>query len=309
MVALAGIRYRQGDFEGCADWCRQALDSSGSDVESALAHASYLLGIALTNLGRPDAIEHGERALEIYQRLGDHAGAGKVLNNLAIAAYYAGDWDRAADLYAQGREESSRAGDVVMTATLDNNTGEIRSDQGRLDEALALFMEASTTWTRARYAIGAALADSNLGRLATRRGDPKTAGVLLKAAVEAFDRIGAEALSLEARTRQAELSLVAGDASEAAERARALLERLRDAEWATPLRLILLRVIAHASPEDAPRLLEEAVDEANRSGIAYERALALRALAGVTGDPAQEAEAGRILDRLGATDAPALPFA
>jgi class 3 adenylate cyclase/tetratricopeptide (TPR) repeat protein len=309
MVALAGIRYRQGDFEGCADWCRQALDSSGSDVESALAHASYLLGIALTNLGRPDAIEHGERALEIYQRLGDHAGAGKVLNNLAIAAYYAGDWDRAADLYAQGREESSRAGDVVMTATLDNNTGEIRSDQGRLDEALALFMEASTTWTRARYAIGAALADSNLGRLATRRGDPKTAGVLLKAAVEAFDRIGAEALSLEARTRQAELSLVAGDASEAAERARALLERLRDAEWATPLRLILLRVIAHASPEDAPRLLEEAVDEANRSGIAYERALALRALAGVTGDPAQEAEAGRVLDRLGATDAPALPFA
>ena len=97
------------------------------------------MAVSYNELGRSDGIAYGERALAIYEELGDFAGMGHTLNNLGIGFYYAGRWDEAVASYRRGREALDRAGDVVGEATLANNEGEILSDQGRLEDAEAPF--------------------------------------------------------------------------------------------------------------------------------------------------------------------------
>ena len=60
----------------------------------------------------------------------------------------------------------SLSGDVVGTATEENNIAEIMSDQGRFPEARKLLESARATWASAGYRVGAALATGGLDKLA-----------------------------------------------------------------------------------------------------------------------------------------------
>ena len=62
---------------------------------------------------------------------------------------------------------------MVIAATIDNNIGEILSDQGHVDRALELFDDAERVWRAASYAIGLAVAAMNRARARTRRGRPR----------------------------------------------------------------------------------------------------------------------------------------
>ena len=126
-----------------------------------------------------------------------------LANNLGIAAYYAGRWDEAFELYRRSGELSGRAGDVVNVARAQNNEAEILSDQGRLDEASALFHEARRVWRAAQYPVGVALATSNLGRVAARAGRFDEALELLGEACTSFEALGSDALAQESAGRGA----------------------------------------------------------------------------------------------------------
>lgn len=313
MVAIAGIRNRQGDFAASAEWCRRAFEADPDETdERAIAHAHHLQVHNLLNLDEEGAAEEGTRALAIYERLNHQLGIAKVLNNLGIGAYYVGDWDEAADLYARGRVAARAAGDPVTTALLDNNTGEIRSDQGRLDEAGALFEEAAIRWGGAGFEIGTALVESNLGRLAVRRGDAPAGLERLATAVDRLMAIGAQHLVAEARARVAEGRLVAGAFEEARSVAIALLDEVGGEAWAGPVKLLAGRVVAHAQAlagdvDAARQRLRSIADAAAADGAAYEEALALEAL-GRLGDVSAATEAATRFSRLGATQPPTLPL-
>ena len=206
------MRFRQGHYAECADWCRRALpEAEATGDRASLAHAYYLLAHACTFLGSDEGSGFRSRALAVYEELGDFVGQANVLNNLGVAAYYyEGAWDEALDFYRRSRAARERAGDVVGAATAANNIGEIRSDQGHLDEARTLFTSALEVWRGARYPVGVALATSNLGLVAARSGDAARGRQLLEDALAGFREIHAESFVFETEVRLAELAVRGG---------------------------------------------------------------------------------------------------
>jgi tetratricopeptide (TPR) repeat protein len=282
-VAYAGVRFRQGRYADCADWCRSALpDAEACGDRASLAHAYYLLGHALSFLGSDEGSKYRALALPIYEELGDFVGQANVLNNLGVAAYYyEGDWGQALAYYRRSQAARERAGDVVGAATASNNIAEILSDQGKLEEARALFKSALDVWRAARYPVGIALATSNLGWVAARSGDLDGARALLDDALSGFREIRADSFVFETETRIAEVELRAGRV----DGARGMLEDLvlRSGKIDGIARVVptLYRLLAEAALAAGDRgaargMIDASIAGARSAGATFELMLALR---------------------------------
>jgi tetratricopeptide (TPR) repeat protein len=171
LAALATARQRQGRHDDAIALCERAIsEAEASEAEAALAHACYILDWALFDCGRGAEAVHSERALAIYDRLGDLDRQAAVLNNLGAFAYHEGRWDEAVALYDRAAAASSRAGDVVNAAFGDCNVAEVRSDQGRLEEAEEALRRALLVWRGTDHQSGVAFAMAQLGRTLGRDG-------------------------------------------------------------------------------------------------------------------------------------------
>lgn len=212
LVGRAGVRYRQGRYAEVVVDCLEVTRTARLPLESSSwARACYLLDAALTDLGRfEEAAPWRERALPVFEALGELGRQGDVLTNLGVDAYFEGRLEESLDFYRRSRTALHQAGDVVGTATADNNIAEVLSDQGELEEAEELFTEALAIWTRAQYAVGVALATSNLGRLRIRQGRAEDGLVLLESALAGFRDLHSGALATDTRARIVEALLAAG---------------------------------------------------------------------------------------------------
>ena len=97
----------------------------------ALAHAYFILDWAYAALGRLDEAVYSERAIEIYEELGDLDRLAWVLNNLGGLTYLRGRWDEALELAERARATFKRIGDESQASIAALNIAEVRSDQGR----------------------------------------------------------------------------------------------------------------------------------------------------------------------------------
>src|SRR5262249_15553984 len=137
------VRFRQGRAVETIDWCRKAIEEASSvDAREALAHASYVLDYALVALGRYSEAVYSDRALAIYEELGDLDQQGAVLNNLGMFAYFQGNWDESISLYQRAEQVLERAGDRWHASFATANRGELLADQGRFEEAEPLLRTA-----------------------------------------------------------------------------------------------------------------------------------------------------------------------
>ena len=68
------------------------------------------------NQGELGQESHFERALSLFEELGDVKRQGDVLTYFGAMAYWEGRWREAVELYERGGERSQRAGDVVGAA-------------------------------------------------------------------------------------------------------------------------------------------------------------------------------------------------
>ena len=66
--------------------------------------------------GNPEYRALADKALEIYQRLGDLGKQAHVLTYLGAFAYFEGNWDEALEYYERGKEARERTGDAVSAA-------------------------------------------------------------------------------------------------------------------------------------------------------------------------------------------------
>ncbi|MEO7981965.1 MAG: tetratricopeptide repeat protein, partial [Sporichthyaceae bacterium] len=215
-MAYGAARARQGRYaESLPLLERAAVAAEQLHDEPTLAHAYYLLDWVLTDLGRPEAADYREKALPIYERLGDLFGQAGVLNNLGIDAYYEGRWDLAREFYERTRDLCRRSGNVMVDGTALNNIGEILSDQGDLGEAEAMFREALALWRSVTFPVGLGLCLSNLGRVASRGGRFDEAREVFDESRRHFERIGADAFLVELDSREAEHLVLRGDGAAA----------------------------------------------------------------------------------------------
>jgi tetratricopeptide (TPR) repeat protein len=311
-MAIAGALYRQAKFDECETWCGLAIgDAERGGARDELAHAYSLLALTTTQLGRPDP-GYRERALPIYEEIGDLVGQGKVLNNLGIAAYFEGRWDEAVELYRRSDAASTRAGDVILAAQVRSNEAEILSDQGHLDDVRRLFEEALRAFRAAQHRLAVSWCTSNLGRVAARSGRFEDAHRLLDQALADAEEYGAGEYALEASVRIAECLVFEGRHREAFAAAMDVLERAGEGDAMGATRAMAERLLGLAEAQDRTKEralphLERSVELARAAGADFELALTLRALADL-GVTESEPEATEILERLGVVRLPLVPL-
>ncbi len=262
--------------------------------------------------------EYCERALAIYEELGNLPHQASALVNLGIHAYWEGRWQDAIDLFGRARTIFRTIGSSLGDADSTFNIGEILSQQGRLAEAEQHVREAARLWRAAGHAY-AAVATAELGRIAYRAGRFPEAISLLEQAREEFVKMGADADVRETDIRIAECRLLMGDSGTALEIVDGALQEVERKGVAVAVRMPrLLRIrgcalILEDAFDEAHAVLARSVEASREEDDAYELALALEGLAHLqrTADPdgarGLEQERLDLLARLGIEAASTLP--
>ena len=302
----AQIKISQGRFAEGAEWCdRAVVEAERAGEARALAHAYCLLDWAHVALGAPEKATYGERALAIYEELGDLTRQAALHNDLGALAYLRGGWSEALARYEKARQIRDRMGDPIMAAVADENIAEILIDQGQLEQAESLLQSALRVCRASGWRNETATATKLLGKVRSRSGRHDEALDLFEAARAGYADTGAQSGVNETEAWTAECHLLRGDVERAFDLATQVLARSEaSGGFEVPT---LKRVRAYAllllGPESAAaEALEDSLDASRARQIGYEVALSLEGLRRLAADPARvtalEAERDAILARL-----------
>jgi class 3 adenylate cyclase/tetratricopeptide (TPR) repeat protein len=267
-----------GKHRQAITWCTQAVEQAESvgDKETT-ADALRIIDWANMDLGQLEDPVNWERALHLFEEVGDLPGQAGVLNMLGGFAYFKGDWDGAVALYRRAQETARRTGNAVMDAFYVFNIGEIALEQGRLDEAEEAFVAVNRTWRAAGYRSGAADAKGKLARVTAAQGRYDEALDLFASSIAEMEDIGSRADALEATTRMAECLLASGageDALAVADRCLALAQDLGGVPPQIPqIHRVRGAALARIGERDAAVVaLRQSLAAARSRGAEYEEA-------------------------------------
>lgn len=270
MVGIAGLEIRRGQAEEAGAWCDRVI--AEGDIEtnpSPIARAYYVMSLVSGRLGRPTANEEAEKALEIYESLGDKIGAANALNNLGLRAFYTGAWAGAEDYHSRNLETRRSSGDVLGMALAGYNLGELYLEQGRYAEAQSLLERTLAEFRGAGHQVGEAATRLTLGRLAARLGDAVGAVAQFDRAEEIATEADAHDQLNEGLLGRVELALAQGDFALTTQ----LLARIDDDVTGPSLiRRHLFEAVAQFADEDpdaAAATLNQAKAEADRFGAKH----------------------------------------
>jgi class 3 adenylate cyclase/tetratricopeptide (TPR) repeat protein len=317
-ATASGVRVGQGRATEAIRWAQRAISEAEVVGErEALATAHYMIALTNVNRGELGQAFHYERALSVFEELGNLVRQGDVLNSYGAMAYWEGRWGDAVELYERGADRAKRAGDAVGPAIGWMNVAEIRSDQGRLDEAERAARDALRVFRAAHYSEMIAIDGGILGRTLSRARKHDEAATRLAEALKVAEESGFQLQSVgligfiaEDQVRQGEADAALDHVARAESRARfvggpgvfePLLERVRGCAS-------LLR----GELRPAEGALAKSLSAGRASGAEFEILLTLeanRALSEVHREktPAiEEAEASSIADRLGIVTIPTL---
>ena len=258
MASYATVRQVQRRPNDAIEWARKAIAETErcGDAREAEAAAYYILDWAHVALGKSDEAVYGERALAIYEEIGNKKRIGAVLNHLAGRAYLDGRWDDCLALAARAQDASTAIGDRWSAAAVGYNIGETLADQGRYDEAEPIVRDAMSVWSEDGALSDAAEASSLLGRILARLGRFDQAEPLLTEALAVFRETGDEAEEINAEGRLAYLLLARGDTKAAITVLEGAIERATQSEGLSTLVAALRRL--HGEALAATGRIEEA---------------------------------------------------
>ena len=280
-------------------------EAEASGELDALARAYTKIDEAYQILGLRDEAVHEEKALEIYEELGDLSGITLLAINLGVQAYSDGRWDDAISMYSKAQNVSGRSGDISAEGAAAANLGEVLISRGQLDEAETVLHEARRV-LRGQKVIGFALfAEAQLGRLMLERGEFDAGVNALEQVIEEANRIGQPFFAVDASVHLADACTRSGDPLRALE----VIEAAKDvagedaALFEVPLeRLRAGALIAMGRPEVALGIVEHALASAREQRLVYEEALLLLVKAQVSADSGDAfRQANRLLEDLGAS--------
>jgi tetratricopeptide (TPR) repeat protein len=294
------VRGRQSRRRQAIGWLERAIaEAQASGADDALALAYYLLDHQYEALGQLEDVANSERALAIYEELGDVERQGIVLNSLGVYAHEQGRWDESVEFYERARQAWEHSGNQFAASFAVTNRAEVLSDQGHFDEAEQLLRAALRVARASHSESRVADVSVYLGRLLARTGSFEEALELLGSAREQFAKSGdrGEALAIDAKI--AECLVLAGKPEDALAGADASLATA-DATEGTSLLLPLLGRVRGCSlmrlgrADEARAVLEESLAAAREFKMDYEVGLMLCALLAL---PSEDADSVSVLER------------
>jgi class 3 adenylate cyclase/tetratricopeptide (TPR) repeat protein len=210
-VRYAWLRVYQGRYADARRWAERGLAEAEAAQElKAQAKAHAALQAVAVDSGGPNAEQHGETALRIFEQLGDLTEQALMLNNIGVHRLAEGRWPDALLMFTRAAEMFRRLGDASNAANTDYNRAEVLVRQGRSYDALPLLQNT----LRVARAIGdedlMALVRKEMGRAHSRAGDVTTGLVLLHEARTELTRLREPQEVLDADIACAEAHLLAG---------------------------------------------------------------------------------------------------
>jgi class 3 adenylate cyclase/tetratricopeptide (TPR) repeat protein len=311
----AGIRWVQGRNREAIRWCRAALaDGEVAGELDATAHALYVLDIAEHSLGVSRGGRYSKRALDLYERLGNLAKQGDMINNLGYFAYFQGSWDQAVVWYERACDVYLRAGNVVEAAVSETNIGEVLLFQGRLEEAATRLRDALRVFKASGVRPPALFAATLLAATASRGGRFDDAEAMFDDAEALVHRVGDEH-SVDVKGLRAESLILQDRPDEALPIIDGLMGSLPAKHPFAPW-LLRNRGYAQAQSDDpaaAEATLRESLKVARELGADHDVAFALEAFLrcglsdGRTADEMRR-ERDELSGRLGIVAVPTVPL-
>jgi predicted ATPase/class 3 adenylate cyclase len=190
--AIGGVAYWQSDQATAIRWYDEALaiwESIGdrSEIANALYNRAYADMIAVMRGSADESTlrtsqGHMERALAIYQELGDISGEGNLLWGLGSFRFFIGDPAEGETWYRRSLELHRAAGDHTMEAWSLHMLALAATGQGHWDDARANARHALRHFHEAGDISGVNLVLDDLSLVAMADGDEDRAGRLWGAA-------------------------------------------------------------------------------------------------------------------------------
>jgi class 3 adenylate cyclase/tetratricopeptide (TPR) repeat protein len=319
-VMFANLRLRDGRRNDAVDWATRAVaDAREAGDKHALGEAYWVLHSACVGSASSTPGTDAERALAIFEELGQDENVALLLLNLGAAAYFRGRWDEALDYYERSRLKFVRVGSLVDAGLGACNIAEIFAEQGRLDEARRQLEETIAVWRSLRFTTGVALGTRYLGRVSLRSGDVQSALEAFQEAREVFAANGLGQKVIEVETWIAECHIRLGNLGDA----RVLLSSALAHELSTgslEMRAMIHRLRSCLAAidgdiESAWAAADESLAAARSVDAPHDIAAAIELIAGLCGafrrpvDPGLLREREALLVQLGVVmPPPALPL-
>jgi class 3 adenylate cyclase/tetratricopeptide (TPR) repeat protein len=311
----AWLRVYQGRYADARRWAERSLTEAEAAHElkaQARGHA-VLHSVALWS-GGPDAEQHGETALIIFEQLGDLTEQAHMLNNIALQRSAEGRWPDALLMFTRAAETFRRLGDAPNAANADYNRAEVLVRQGRSDDALPLLQNS----LRVARAVGdedlVAQVRKEMGRAQSRAGDVAAGLILLEEARTELTRLREPHEVVDADIASAEAHLLAGRAEQALVLIEGAVREAASIHAATllPSAYRVQAAALHATGEvvQARAALAEGLRQSSSPDVAHERGFLLAVAARIARqdhDPDAERlaeQAREALDLLGVVRVP-----
>ena len=156
--------YRLGEYEQAHYWLKEGLAQAQiNDLQSYEAHSLRQIGIVLVDEGQFDeAVPYYEKALEIYDAIGDKSGLGTTYNNLGVVKWLSGDLMDAQRIYNQAlslyKEIGYRRGENMVLM----NLGILGAEYGDYEQSKAYYEQVIENLTKINERFGICIAKVNL---------------------------------------------------------------------------------------------------------------------------------------------------
>jgi class 3 adenylate cyclase/tetratricopeptide (TPR) repeat protein len=298
LLADAAVHHYQGRNEACITVANEALQASraaGSPLLEALCHQH--LEMAHSALHHPEAMEHAEAGIALFDQHGDERNLLPTLTNAGITAFLQGRWDDARRYDERAADLARRSGRFYDAAIAEVNLGFLLLEQGRLAEADVLAGRSLRTFQALGLAVSTSFAVHQRARVAAEQGRFSEAADLMAAARAAFIDLDDRAMATECDIASLRALLLEGRPDDAVALAGRIVKDVERVEPAAQITYGRLRGVATAQagrPDEGAALVAAALERARTAPVLHEVHHCLDALLEIQarGGPAAPDDAG-----------------